>query len=79
MSPLLCPIKLVSLESLVPRYSQRSNKGIPKKQYEPDLRVTVKYPINNYVSTHRLSESYALTLNQLSNVSIPSSMQEALT
>jgi hypothetical protein len=70
---------LVPLKSLVPTYSQRSNEGIPKKQYEPDLSVTVKYPINNYVSTHRLSESYALTLNQLSNVSIPSSMQEALT
>ena len=48
-----------------PRYSQRSNNGVPKKQYEPDLKANVKYFINNYVSTHRLSDSYELTINQL--------------
>jgi hypothetical protein len=52
------------------------NKGIPKKQYEPDLTVKTKYPINNYVSSHRLTRSYAV--NQLSTVSIPSNMQDAL-
>ena len=61
-----------------PRYSQRSNKGVSKKQYEPDIKTNVKYPINNYVSSHRLSESYALTINQLSKVSIPSNVQDAL-
>lgn len=30
------------------------------------------------MSTHRLSESYALSVNQLSNVSIPSSVHDAL-
>jgi len=57
-----------------PRYSQRSNKGVFKKQYEPDIKTNVKYPINNYVFSHRLSESYALTINQLSKVSIPSNV-----
>ncbi|PRQ42655.1 putative RNA-directed DNA polymerase [Rosa chinensis] len=61
-----------------PRYPQRSNKGIPRKQYEPDLRTKAKYPIANHVSTHRLSESYALTVNQLSTVAIPRTVQEAL-
>ncbi|XP_073110076.1 uncharacterized protein [Elaeis guineensis] len=68
----------ISLENFAPRYLQRSNKGVPKKQYEPDPKVNVKYPISIYVSTHRLSKSYALTVNQLSKISIPSSVQDAL-
>jgi len=62
-----------------PRYSQRPNKGVTKKQYEPDIKTNVRYLINNYVSSHRLSEPYALTINQLSQVSIPSNVQDALT
>ena len=57
----------------------RLNRGVPRKQYEPDLRTKAKYPISNYISSHRLSDSYALTVNQLSKVSIPSSVQDALT
>ena len=60
------------------RYSQRPNKGVKKKQYEPDIKTNVKYPISNYVSANRLSKSYALTINQLSKVSIPSNVQDAL-
>ncbi|XP_014511358.1 uncharacterized protein LOC106770050 [Vigna radiata var. radiata] len=60
------------------RRSGRQNKGISKPVYEPDSRVKVKYPISSYVSSHRLSESYALTVEQLSIVSIPNSVQEAL-
>ena len=37
-----------------------------------------KYPISNYISTHRLLESYAFIVNQLSNVSISSNKQDAL-
>lgn len=69
---------LILLENLTPRYPQRSNKGIPKKQYEPEPKAKVKYPINNYVSTHRLGELYAMVVNQLSNVSILRSLQDAL-
>ena len=54
------------------------NRGIPKKQYDPDIHTKAKYPINNFISTHRLSESYAYTVNQLSIVSIPKNVQEAL-
>lgn len=37
-----------------------------------------KYPIGNYMSSHRLSIAYAFTANQFSSVSIPSSEQDAL-
>ena len=49
--------------------------GVPKKQYKPDARVNVKYPINTVTSTHRLSKSYALNLDQLSKVSISNNVQ----
>ena len=54
------------------------NKGVPKKQYEPNPEAKTEYPINNYVSSHRLTESYAFTVNKLSTVSIPSNVQDAL-
>ncbi|MBT0984585.1 hypothetical protein KJ032_26485, partial [Salmonella enterica subsp. enterica serovar Typhimurium] len=37
-----------------------------------------KYPINNYVFTHRLSKPYASYICQLSSVSIPTKLQDAL-
>ena len=60
------------------RFPHRHNRGIPKPTYEPDLSTKVKYPISNYVSNHRLSESNKSFVNQLSNVVIPNSVQEAL-
>ena len=68
----------VPIQNIAPRYPQRLNRGIPKKQYEPDFEAKTKYSINNYVSSHRLIESYAFTVNQLSTVSIPSNVQDAL-
>ena len=65
-------------ESTDLRYPQRSNRGVPRKRYEPDLKANTKYPISNYISSHRLFESYALSVNQLSIIFIPSSVQEAL-
>ncbi|RVX08124.1 Retrovirus-related Pol polyprotein from transposon RE2 [Vitis vinifera] len=56
----------------------RHNRGIPKPTYEPELSTKVEYPMSNYVSTHRLSESNKSFVNQLSTVSIPNSVQEAL-
>ncbi|MDD0148668.1 hypothetical protein PSY31_23565, partial [Shigella flexneri] len=38
------------LESVEPRKSQRVTKGIPKKQYEPDIKAKAKYPITNFMS-----------------------------
>ena len=60
------------------RLPHRHNRGIPKPTYEPELSTKVKYPMSNYVSTHRLSESNKSFVNQLSIVAIPNSVQEAL-
>ncbi|RVX16606.1 Retrovirus-related Pol polyprotein from transposon TNT 1-94 [Vitis vinifera] len=56
----------------------RHNRGIPKPTYELELSTKVKHLISNYVSNHRLSESNKSFVNQLSTVSIPNSVQEAL-
>lgn len=56
----------------------RHNRGIPKLTYEPELSTKVKYPMSNYVSNYRLSESNKSFVNQLSTVAIPNSVQEAL-
>ncbi|KAM1535882.1 hypothetical protein ACFX1Z_014839 [Malus domestica] len=56
----------------------RANRGKLKVQYEPDMHAKAKYPINNYVSTHHLSKPYASYICQLSSVSIPTKLQDAL-
>ncbi|WJZ80142.1 hypothetical protein VitviT2T_000079 [Vitis vinifera] len=60
------------------RLPHRHNRSIPKPTYEPELSTKVKYPMSNYVSNHRLSESNKSFVNQLSTVVIPNSVQEAL-
>ena len=60
------------------RYLIRINRGIPKRHYDPDLCAKTKYPINNYISSYRLSRSHSFTVNQLSSLSIPSNVQDAL-
>ena len=67
-----------SIANPTSRYPQRMDKGILKKQYELDLVVKTKYPINNYVSSYRLTSLYVLTVNQFSTVSIPSNVHDAL-
>ena len=42
------------------------------------MHAKAKYPINNYVSTHRLSKPYESYICQLSSVSIPTKLQAAL-
>lgn len=56
----------------------RQNRGIPKSSYEPEISSKARYPLNHYVSNHRLSESNQSFANQLSVVSIPNNVQEAL-
>ena len=56
----------------------RSNRGQPPKKYEPLLSAKAKYPVANYMSTHRLSRPYATFMNQLSVVSLPSKVQDAI-
>ncbi|RVW76140.1 Retrovirus-related Pol polyprotein from transposon RE1 [Vitis vinifera] len=65
-------------DSFMKRLPHRHNKGIPKPTYEPELSTKVKYPMSNYVSNHRLSESNKSFVNQLSTVAIPNSVQEVL-
>ncbi|CAL5428100.1 unnamed protein product [Camellia sinensis] len=56
----------------------RVTRGIPKATYEPVLNSQPKYPMSNFVSYHQLSKDCASFVNQLSAVSIPNSVQEAL-
>lgn len=57
----------------------RSTRGIPKLTYEPQLTRKVRYLMNHYMFVNRLSKTNQSFVNQLSNVSIPESVQEALT
>ena len=57
---------------------ERSTRAKPAKLYEPSLTAKAKYPVANFVSTHRLSTSHESFVNQLSSVSIPSKVQDAL-
>ncbi|KAM2051568.1 hypothetical protein TB2_032480 [Malus domestica] len=61
---------------------ERINRGIPKPTYEADPKCkhkySVRYPLNNYVSTRHLSKSNKSFVYQLSTVSIPNNVQEAL-
>jgi len=65
-----------NIESTTVQYNlpPRSNRGQPPTKYEPDLQAKVKYPISKYVSSHRLSQSYASFVSQLSSISIPSNI-----
>ena len=56
----------------------RANRGKPKVQYKSDMHAKAKYPINNYMSTHRLSKPYASYICQISSVSIPTKLHDAL-
>ena len=65
-------------EPFLKQLPQRHTRGIPKPTYEPGLSSKIKYPMSHYVSNYRLSESNMSFINQLSIVSIPNSVQEAL-
>ena len=69
-----------NIESTTLQYNlpPRSNCGQPPAKYEPNLQAKVKYIISKYVSSHRLSQSYASFVSQLSSISIPSNIQEVL-
>ena len=54
----------------------RSNWGQPPFKYEVDLKSKTKYPISRYVSSHKLSGSYAHFVSQLSIISIPSNFRK---
>ena len=56
----------------------RSTRGKPAKTYEPTLQAKAKYPVTNFMSTKRLSKSYESFVNQISAVSVPNKVQDAL-
>lgn len=58
-------------ESTRRQLPQRLTRGIQKPTYEPQLSSKVRYPMNHYMSTHRLSQTNRSFVNQLSNASIP--------
>lgn len=65
-------------EQIITRYPIRSNRGVPKRQYQPELTSKSKYSINHYVSTERLATSQKTMVEELSTVTVPNSVQEAL-
>ncbi|CAL8991370.1 unnamed protein product [Prunus brigantina] len=57
---------------------KRANRGKPPVHYEADINAKGKYPINNYVSLTRLSESRVHFVKQLAEIPVPNSVTEAL-
>ncbi|KAM1530007.1 hypothetical protein ACFX1Z_019154 [Malus domestica] len=66
------------IESTNYQLPPRKSRGIPKLLYDPEPRAKVKYPIAIHVSLHRLSTSCEVFVNQLSIVSIPCSVKDAM-
>jgi hypothetical protein len=56
----------------------RLTRGQPAKRYEPTVHAKSKYPVADVMSTHRLSKSYESFVNQISVVSVPNKVQDAL-
>lgn len=57
----------------------RNNRGKPPNRYSPEVEDRrSKYPIANYVSTHRLSETLKAFAHKLSSDYIPRNVEEAL-
>ncbi|PRQ29721.1 putative RNA-directed DNA polymerase [Rosa chinensis] len=74
------PTSTSSNESNVGQYvlPNRTTRGQSVKRYEPTLTAKSKYPVANYMSTRRLSKSYESFMNQISTVSVPNKVQDAL-
>ena len=68
----------VNLEPSLRTLPNCTTRGISKASYEPTLSYVSKYPINNYVSYHRLSKTCESFANQLFAVQIPNSVQQAM-
>ncbi|CAL9028547.1 unnamed protein product [Prunus brigantina] len=67
-------------EGAEPTYQipKRTNRGKPPIHYEADINAKGKYPINNYVSLTKLSESRVHFVKQLAEIPVPNSVTEAL-
>ena len=57
----------------------RQNRGKPPSRYSPEVEDRrSKYPIANYVSTHRLTEPLKAFAHKLSSDYIPKNVERAL-
>lgn len=65
-------------ETIKTRYPVRKNRGVPKKQYQPELKSGCKYPINNYVSSYKLAKPQRTMIEELSTVVTPKNIHDAL-
>ncbi|CAL2257934.1 unnamed protein product [Prunus armeniaca] len=67
-------------EGTEPTYKlpERKNRSKPRVQYEADLKAKGKYPINNYISFNRLSESRVHYVKQLPDIFVPNSVTKTL-
>ena len=72
------PESQVNSEPHIKMLPNRVTRGKPRVNYEPVLNSKPRYPMSNFVSYHKLSKEYESFVNQLSAVSIPNSVQEAL-
>jgi hypothetical protein len=72
------PESQVNSEPHIKMLPNRVTRGKPRVNYEPVLDSKPKYPMSNFVSYHKLSKECESFVNQLSAVSIPNSVQEAL-
>jgi hypothetical protein len=69
----------VSSETQLKILPHRTTRGKPKTAYEPLLTSKPHYPMSNFVSYHKLSKENETFMNQISAISIPNSVQEAIT
>ena len=66
---------IISHEPQFQKLPNHTKKGVPKISYQRVLNYTPKFPLNNYVSYHRLSKTYESFASQLSIVHVSNSMQ----
>ena len=69
------PKPQVSSETQLKILPHRTTRGKPRNDYEPLFTSKPHYPMNNFVSYHRLSKKNKTFVKQLSAIYIPNSMQ----
>jgi len=72
------PKPQVSSETQLKILPHITTRGKPKIDYEPLFTSKPHYPMNNFVSYHKLSKKNKTFMKKLSAISIPNSVQEAL-
>ena len=72
------PEPQVSSETQLKILPHRTTRGKPRNDYEPLFTSKPHYPMNNFVSYHRLSKENKTFVKQLSAISIPNSVQETM-